>query len=273
MKKITVTRRNFLMTGVLLASASTLGFSGMFGLSHANAADGDDVQTILNVAATAEAFACTHYYYALNSKIKFTTPQTAYIKSALEQELIHLEFLMANKGKMLTDKFYFPAGVFASTTSFGLVSAIAETVFVGAYLAAARRFAELGNPLLAATAAQVAVVEGQHLALVRQTAGELPNNIPLGEPVFYNVSEAVAVVQPLLDGKPGGLGPMNPAPLSYPGADTLRKAIGKSAQASVKAFVDVTPPAAATAQPTVEATAESTAEATAQSTVEATAAQ
>jgi len=58
MNKITVTRRNFLTTGVLLASASTFGFSGMFGLRQANAADGDDVPTILNIAATAEAFAC-----------------------------------------------------------------------------------------------------------------------------------------------------------------------------------------------------------------------
>jgi len=210
---------------------------------------------------------------ALNSKIKFTTPQITYIKSALEQELIHLEFLMANKGQMLVDKFYFPAGTFASTTSFGLVSAIAETVFVGAYLAASRRFAELGNPLLAATAAQVAVIEGQHLALVRQTAGELPNNIPLGEPIFYNISEAVPAVQPLLDGKPGGLGPMNSAPVSYPGADTIRKLIGKSLQSPVKPFVQVTPPAAATAQPTAEATDQASAQATDQATAAATAAQ
>jgi len=228
------------MEGALLASATMLGFGGMFGLDRSRAADGDDVKTMLDTAATAETFACTHYYLALTSKIRFTNPQIAYIKAALEQELIHLEYLKANGGNTLTDKFYFPKGALNSATSFGLVSAIAETVFVGAYLAATRRFAELGQPLLAATTAQVAIVEGQHLALVRQTAGELPNNIALGEPKFYNVSDAVPVVKPLLDGKEGGLGKMETTPVAFPGAEAIRKAIGKSALTPVKPFTDPT---------------------------------
>src|SRR5260221_12177941 len=118
------TRRNFFKQSALLASATTLGFTGIFGMSMAHAEDGDDVQTMLNVAATAETFACTHYYQAMKSKIKFTTPQAAYIKAALEEELIHLEFLNANGGKTLADKFYLPKGEFNSATSFGLVSAI-----------------------------------------------------------------------------------------------------------------------------------------------------
>src|SRR5260221_182459 len=203
-----MTRRNLLKGGALLSAASVLGFSGVFGLSHAQAA-GDDVPTMLNVAATAETFACTHYYSALKSKIRWTTPQLAYIKAALEEELIHLKFQTANKGKTRATDFFWPKGVFNPTTSLGLVSAIGETVFVGAYLAATRRFAELGNSLLAATAAQVAVVEGQHLALVRQTAGELPNNIAYGEPKFFNVGEAFGVLVPLLHGgNDSDLGPM-----------------------------------------------------------------
>src|SRR5215468_8868827 len=122
------TRRDFLLGGALLATASTLGFSGLFGLRTAQAADdGDDVQTIINIAATAETFACTHYYGALNSKIRFTTPQLAYIKAALEQEEAHLEFLQSKGAKSLATKFYFPKGVYNTATSFGLVSAIAET--------------------------------------------------------------------------------------------------------------------------------------------------
>jgi hypothetical protein len=246
-------RRNFLKGSALLASATALGFTGMFGLRRANAADGDDVPTMLNVAATAETFACTHYYQALNSKIRFTTPQLAYIRAALEEELIHLEFLNANGGKTLADKFYLPAGAFKTAKSFGLVSSIAETVFVGAYLAATRRFAELGNPLLAATAAQVAVIEGQHLALVRETAQELPNNIALGEPKFFNVSDAVAVVKPLLDGIEGGLGPMEKDPVPYPGADEIRKKIGRSQLTPVKPFTDPSAFAAASATPAATA--------------------
>jgi hypothetical protein len=254
--RMQVSRRQFLAGGALLASATTLGFSGIFGLGRTHAADGDSVEIMLNVAATAETFACTHYHRALTSRIRFTTPQLAYIKAALEEELIHLEFLNANGGKALADTFYFPEGTFRTARSFGNVSAIAETVFVGAYLAATRRFAELGNSLLAATAAQVAVVEGQHLALVRETAQVLPNNIALGEPIFFNVSDAVGAVQPLLTGKEGGLGPMEKEPVTYPGAETLRKAIGRSQLSPVKPFVDPSafPPAAATASATVEAT-------------------
>jgi hypothetical protein len=252
-----VGRRVFFKESALLVSATVLGFGGIFGATASRAAaDGDDVKTILDTAATAETFACTHYYQALKSKIRFTTPQLAYIKAALEQELIHLEYLNANGGKTGFDKFYFPQGVFKSAVSFGLVSAIAETVFVGAYLAATRRFSEMGQPLLAATAAQVAVVEGQHLALVRQTSGQLPNNIALGEPIFYNVSDAVSVVRPLLDGKEGGLGKMETETVAYPGAEAIRKAIGKSALAPVKPFTDpsVSPDTAATPGATQAAT-------------------
>jgi len=231
-------RRAFLKGSALLTGATALGWSGIFGLDRVGAADGDDIPTILNIAATAETLACTHYYMALKSAIRFTDPQIAYIKAALEEEYIHLKFLNENGGKALVDKFYFPTGTLNSKISFGTVSAIFETVFVGAYLAATRRFAELGQPLLAATAAQVAVIEGQHLALVRQTALILPNNIALGEPKFFNISEAVPTVQPVLDGTEGALGPMDKNPISFPGPDAILKAIGKSGLSPVKPFTD-----------------------------------
>ncbi len=260
-KNSSLDRRTFLKGSALLASASALGWNGIFGLSRASAADGDDIPTILNIAATAETLACTHYYQALKSEIRFTDPQIAYIRAALEEEYIHLQFLNDNGGKALTDKFYFPAGTLKSKIAFGTVSAIFETVFVGAYLAATRRFAELGQPLLAATAAQVAVIEGQHLALVRETALILPNNIALGEPKFYNISEAVPVVKPILDGQEGALGPMDKTPLSYPGPDAIVKAIGKSALSPVKPFTDPStfPSLSATPSATESATASATA--------------
>ncbi len=258
-ESISIDRRGFLKSGALLAAASTFGFGAMFGVTRA--ADGDDVATILTVAATAETFACTHYYQALNSKIKFTTVQLAYIRAALEQELIHLEYLNVHGGKALQDKFYLPKGAFNTVGSFGTVSAIAETVFVGAYLAATRRFSELGNPLLAATAAQIAVIEGQHLALVRQAASELPNNIAFGEPAFYNVSDAVAAVKPLLTGEGDALGPMDKTTVAYPGAEAIRKLIGKSALSPVKPFTDpslFSAAAGATSAATAAATAAAT---------------
>ena len=231
-----LSRREVLKGGSLLAAASTLGFSGMFGLkgiAAAAAGDGDDVATIVNVAATAETFAVTHYYRALNEKaLKLTDSEKIYFMAALESEYDHLLFLQSNGGKSLAAKFYFPDGTFKDSKTLGAVTSVAETVFVGAYIAATHRFAELGNAELAATAAQVAVIEGQHLLFVRQLAGEkVPNDLALAAPIFYNVSEAVPVVQPLLDGKKAAAGPLaipfETDAYDYPGDDKVKALIGK----------------------------------------------
>jgi hypothetical protein len=92
----------------------------------------------------------------------------------------------------------------------------AETAFIGAYLAATRRFADLGQPRLAATAAQVACVEAQHLALAREIGGFVPNDISLGQPIYFNVSDAVPTLTPFLKGGDGFIGPV-----SYPGKDNV----------------------------------------------------
>jgi hypothetical protein len=112
----------------------------------------------------------------------------------------------------------------------GTVTGVAETVFVAAYLAATRRFAQLEQPLLSMVAAQVAVVEGQHLSFMNGLAGQNPpNNIALGEPLFFNVSDAVPVISGLLDGKTkvAGLDTEKTA-VKYPGADEIMKMVGKS---------------------------------------------
>lgn len=226
-----ISRRGFLAGSSLAAAAATAGFSGMFGLiaAHAQSA-GDDPQTIINVAATAEAFAVTHYYRALQktTKAAFTAAQKAYLQAGLESEQAHFDFLVANGAKPVTTSFYFPAGTFNDVKTFGTVTSIAETVFVGAYVAASYRFAQLGNAALAATSAQVAVVEGQHLAFVNQMAGGFPNNIALAAPLFVNVSDAVAIVQPLLDGKKGALGDMETTTVAQPSAADVKTAVGKS---------------------------------------------
>ena len=224
-------RRSFLSGTSLFAAGATLGFSGMFGLTSAAAqGNDDDVQTILNIAATAEAFAVTHYYRALQktTKAKFSDEQISYLKAALDAEQEHFDFLISNGAKPLATAFYFPAGTFDDVKTFGIITGIAETVFIGAYVAATRRFAELNMPLLAATAAQVAVVEGQHLAFNNDIAGILSNNIGLAAPVFYKVSDAVGVVQPLLDGKQGALGAMETTTVAQPSAADVKTAIGKS---------------------------------------------
>ncbi len=222
-----LSRRGFLTGSALVAAASMVGFGGMFGLRSASAqGDGDTVQQIIDIAATAEAFAVTHYFRSLQktTKAKFTDKDIAYLKAGLESEQAHFDFLVANGAKPLATKFFFPAGTFDDAKTFGTVTAIAETVFVGAYIAATHRFSELGQHELAAIAAQVAVVEGQHLALVKEIAGLFPNDVALAAAPFYNVSDAVAVVKPLLDGVQGALGKMETAAVAQPSAADVAKA-------------------------------------------------
>ncbi|MBX3079983.1 MAG: ferritin-like domain-containing protein [Anaerolineae bacterium] len=238
MTSVVRSRRSFLKNSFIAAGVSLSGltFSSAFGLKPARAAE-DDIQTILDVAATAEAFACTHYARAISSAL-FNDVQTSYLKAGLDSEFQHLAFLQANGAKLLAEKFYFPVDTFASTTNFSQVTAIAETVFVAAYLAATNRFAELGQASLATTAAQIAVVEGQHLAVVRIIGGELANNIAYGKTLFGQVSEAVSVVAPLLDGQEGVLGPMEKSSVSFPGSASIRNIIGDSQLDAVEPFVN-----------------------------------
>lgn len=205
----------------MAAGVALAGFSSAFGVSSAVAADGGDTaETILNLAATAETLAVTHYHAALTmGNLGLTADEVNYLKAALLEELTHLEFLNANGGKALTDQFYVPTNVFTDKAIFVQTTDNAELAFVGAYLAATRRFAELGNARLAATAAQVACIEQTHKALIRDIGGLLPNNVTLAQPIFYNVSDAVPVLGPFLNGGAGFVGPAK-----YPGADAARAA-------------------------------------------------
>ena len=226
-----ISRRGFLAGSSLAAVGATVGFSGLFGMTVARAqAAGDDVQTIINVAATAEAFAVTHYHRALQktTKAQFKDSDRAYLQAALETEQAHFDFLVANGAKPVTTSFFFPAGTFDSLKSFGTVTSIGEYVFIGAYVAASYRFAQLGQAALSAVSTQVAVVEGQHLAFVNSLAGIFPNNLALAAPLLANVSDAVAIVQPLLDGKKGALGEMETSSVAQPSADEVKKTVGKS---------------------------------------------
>ena len=228
---INLKRRSFLKGaagiggGVAMAS-----FAGALGVSAAEG--GDDVQTILNLAATAETLAVTFYYSAITARtFDLAEGDVVYLKFALDAEQQHLDFLNANGGKTLTDKFFVPANLLSDAALFVQVGTQAETAFVGAYLAATRRFADLGLPRLAATAAQVACVEAQHLALARDIGGLVPNNISLALPIYFNVSDAVPTLAPFLKGGQGFIGPV-----MYPGKDNVSTALGGVKAESIPPF-------------------------------------
>ncbi|HMP42777.1 MAG TPA: ferritin-like domain-containing protein [Roseiflexaceae bacterium] len=233
-----LTRRGFLRSTVAAGGGiAAVGFAGILGVETALAGHDsmDDVQTILNLAATAETLAVTHYYSALTARsFRLDAEDIEYLKFALDAEQQHLDFLMANGGRALTDSFFVPANLLSDPDVFVATTSAAETAFVGAYLAATRRFAELGNPRLAATAAQVACVESQHLAIARDIGGLVPNNIALAVPVYYNVSDAVPTLTPFLRGGSGFIGPVR-----YPGKAQVSQALGAVKAIAVPPFTAV----------------------------------
>src|SRR4051812_36681116 len=71
-------------SSMLKGSGAAQSFGSLFGYSAMSAqGSDDDVPTILNLAATAETLACTHYYAAITSGgIAFDDKEMAYLKAA-----------------------------------------------------------------------------------------------------------------------------------------------------------------------------------------------
>jgi hypothetical protein len=224
-----LSRRTLLKGGAALGTGALLGFNQVFGFSRVlgQAMKDDDLQTIINLASTAELFATTHYLAAINgaSAMGLADKQVDYLKAGFLAEQDHLELLQALGAKPVVTEFYVPEKLFADQKLFAAVTEVAETAFVGAYLAATRIFSQSADTTkYAVTTAQIAAVEAEHRALVRQIGGLLPNNISYAQYTLNNVSDAVPVLQPFLDGKPADdslgkfVGPVKP-----PTADDIKK--------------------------------------------------
>jgi hypothetical protein len=204
--------------GLALAS-----FAGAFGMGAAQAAAAnDDVQTIANLAATAETLAVTFYYAGITgATFSIGAADVAYLRLAMDAEQYHLDILGTLGGKSLTQQFYVPANVLSDANVFVQTGLAAETAFVAAYLAATRVLAEGGQGKLAATTAQHAASESVHLALIRDIGGLAPNDIALPAAIYYNVSDAVPTLAPFLQGGEGFIGPV-----SYPTKAQFDAALG-----------------------------------------------
>ncbi len=227
--------RRAILKGAVVGSASLLSFNQLFNYSQLSAQDNEnDVETIVNLAATAEMIACTHYYRVLtNSNIALAPDEIEIIKAFLDAELQHLELLYLNQATPVTNRFYLPTDVYNDREQFSKITEQLETTFIAAYLAATRQFAQLGLPLLAATSAQVSAVEQEHLALVRGIGGRRPNNVALARALFFNITEAVPALQPFLERSSGYTGPV-----SFPGADAIRELIGDVGVLPIASFSD-----------------------------------
>lgn len=138
----------------------------------------EDLAGVLNLAATAEALAMTFYYRAIVSEffIRLPTNYQAYFRAALDQERFHYQFLSQAGATPLATAFYFPPRTFGFDDFGVFIKTIErlETEFMSAYLAAARRFTEMGQPVLAEIAGQIIGVEAEHRIIGRELEGLAP---------------------------------------------------------------------------------------------------
>jgi Ferritin-like domain len=209
-----LSRRALLKGGALLGAGTFLSFNNVFGFSRVfgqEMAD-DDLQTILNLAATAELFATTHYLGAIKGNLGLGEAQMNYLKAGFIAEQDHLELLRSLGAEPVVTEFYVPETLFMDKALFAATTEVAETAFVGAYLAATRIFSKSAETTpFAVTTAQIACVEAEHRALVRQIGELLPNNTSYAQYTLMNVSSAVPVLQAFLDGSGEGfIGPVAP---------------------------------------------------------------
>jgi hypothetical protein len=217
-----LSRRSLLKGGALAGLGAVMTFDRVFGFSRVLGQEmmDDDLQTIINLAATAELFATTHYLAAINSAqdLGLVEIQLNYMKAGFLAEQDHLELLVSLGATPVVTEFYVPSTLFSDLALFSEVTELAETTFVGAYLAATRIFSQSPDTsAFAVTTAQIAATEAEHRALVRQIGGRLANNTSYAQYTLGNVSSAVPVLQNFLDGAARGfVGPIAP-----PSADDI----------------------------------------------------
>jgi len=186
----------------------------------------ETVQQIINIAATAEAFAVTALGGALanaaTGALALTALQRQTFTAARAEEQAHYAYLTAAGARPLTTTFTVPnAKIVTDVPTFLLTVIELEEAFIAAYLAAAQEFALLGQPRLAQLALQIGSVEAEHRAGARFFAVEAgllsgtPNDVAFEKALFTSVSGAADALKSL--GFIGGRG----AQITYPGPGAI----------------------------------------------------
>ena len=181
-------------------AAAALGGLGLLGLpARAMAqAGGNDPQTILNVAASAEVVATiinTVGFERVNLQDAVTRRN---IRAAAREELIHYDVLVKNGGRAASKRIWIPDAVFAGRTSFLNTVQVGDQIFINAYLIGTKAFGNAGNGEFALIAAEFMGVEAVHRALARQSLGLLGN-----DRVFVKFDQREAAVGAPDRGEPG----------------------------------------------------------------------
>lgn len=169
-------RRGFLRVGATITAAGA-GLAAFPTLASAlgTGYTPDSVQTILDIARTAEQLAVTFYTNGIRNAraLGLNRTEVVYLKAALIEEQIHQTFFTTATGNSLVDTFSFPRGgdTFSDLGAFIATQQQLEGVFDSAFLCAVRQFAEMtGQARLAQISAQIALIESEHRVLGRDIA-------------------------------------------------------------------------------------------------------
>ncbi|MDQ3695449.1 MAG: ferritin-like domain-containing protein [Chloroflexota bacterium] len=182
----------------------------------------ETVQEIIDVAATAEAFAVTLLGEALaaadRGELSLNDEAIGTLVAARAAEQAHLDVLTEAGAEPLTMTFTVPDPELLTNVGLFLETLVAlEEAFIAAYTAAAQEFVILGEPELAQLALQIGAIEAEHRAGARFfaiQAGALtgvPNDVAFERALFGSVGEAATALENL--GFIGGTG----TEITYPG--------------------------------------------------------
>ncbi len=189
------------------------------------AQESEDLQTIINIAATAESLAVTLFGGAIDSAKnggydkEIPEPVIGILEAARAAEYFHLAYLLDAGAQPLTQTFVVSDEALLTRYDTLFSTAVKlESAFIAAYIAAARQFTALNQPELVKIALAVAEVEGEHRVLANYALGSRPaNDIGFAAATFGTVGEAAQALMDL--GFIGGTGMQ----VSYPGPGEIAK--------------------------------------------------
>ena len=193
------TRRQFV--GGAAVALGGMGLAGMLpgtALAHhmpgGGPASGNDTQTILNVAATAEVLATIVNTVGFRRRLAGDRVTQRNIGAAAQEELRHYDVLTSLGATPATKRIWIPDAVFASGENLLNTLVVGDQIFVNAYLIGVAAFAK-ADPKLAAVPAEFMGAEAVHRALALQSLGKLGNDRIFMRVEFTQIGEAVTRLQ------------------------------------------------------------------------------
>lgn len=165
------------------------------------AAAAGESRQILDFAATVEALTMTFYGHVFaNATFFMEAEEAGHLRRLLDAEANQLEVWLRRGGVPQTDVFQLPLRLLSDARTFVHTGLLLEAMSAGVYLAATRQFAQMGQPALAATAAQHAASEAQHHTLLARLAGFSLEDVAQWPP-FEQAIDAAPLLKAFLEGE------------------------------------------------------------------------